>query len=805
MPEKKKFTPRLKYYHLFLLSIIFCPILILNSNYANKKRLENKLNEEAKKKFERIVFGRRLAEDEDEDEEDNFPEDTEKVCKKGSDNQKDYYKTGDGSKIGIKDDAISSEDRPDYINNLIDIIKSSTSDSGEGEIDMKEKLTPYIKHLFPVIFFLAVTILAIPGWIVCCSCCCANCCCCYCCKKQCCRLPFFIITYACYAIVFFVSIYGLSQSNSIFVGLADTECSLLKFVGDVVYGENKETTPKWGGIENIKTKLDLTSEQFQIIKDSKLQDLKNEKERIKNFEPTFRNELKRHAGLINNELIKNEEHSKYLYNGAALDLAYDFGTFNSTDFPSKPNTFVNDWVSEYYNNYMQSFLTREGVVIGLEALTGGSDGGVMQTFKDAKQPVDDIKGSIDGVKDQISDIIVSYSDAIDEYGKLGFKIVFSVLVVFVAAIAAIMLLLCFCSGKTSSKCCCFRCGFRIILHILWNFLALLMILTFLIGTIFILVGTIGSDLVEVVSYVVSPENLNKGNDAALLGGAASILTKCLNGDGDISEDLNIGSDTEELLENLKSNKTQIDNLIRNYQVIQNNNSRVSKIGNKKIAERVAYSNLDFGFKDSNGYKYKLKDAIDNINNVNDFEVLSFHCPNDDKLECDASSFQETTPKKCYPLNDCKSIGTRYSASTKEALVNSASTNGPIIEKIISAQEVANSDDSEPGIKNAIDKSEAFYETFLTGEITGLGAFSNCIGGITGIYDDWVNENDRFLSFLNCKFMGKNIRVVLKFLGKSLGGHFKTVGICLLLSGFSLAIAIIFTILLMSILKENAGK
>ena len=86
-----------------------------------------------------------------------------------------------------------------------------------------------------------------------------------------------------------------------------------------------------------------------------------------------------------------------------------------------------------------------------------------------------------------------------------------------------------------------------------------------------------------------------------------------------------------------------------------------------------------------------------------------------------------------------------------------------------------------------------------------GVFRDSIGGITEIYDDWVNKNDKFLSFLNCKFMGKNIKVVLKFLEKSLGGHFKTVGICLLLSGFSLAIAILFTILLMSILKENAGK
>ena len=174
VPDKKKFTPRLKYYHLFFLSIILCPILILNSNYVNKKRLENKLNGQAKVKLDKIIFGRKL---------DEFPEDTEKICKKGSDDQKDYYKTGDGSKIGIKDGVISSEDRPEYINNLIDIIKSSSSGSGEDSIDVKEKLTPYIKHLFPVIFFLAVTILAIPGWIMCCSCCCGDCCCC-CLKKK---------------------------------------------------------------------------------------------------------------------------------------------------------------------------------------------------------------------------------------------------------------------------------------------------------------------------------------------------------------------------------------------------------------------------------------------------------------------------------------------------------------------------------------------------------------------------------------------------------------------------------------------
>ena len=292
MPEKKKFTPRLKSYHLLFLAIILCPILILNSNYVNKNRLENKLSEEAKEKFDKIIFGRRL---------DEFPEDTEKVCKKGSDDQKEYYKTGDGSKIGIKEGPISSEDRPDYINNLIDIVKSS-SDSGES-IDVKEKLTPYIKHLFPVIFFLAVTILAIPGWAMCCSCCCADCCCCCCLKKKICKLPFFIITYACYGIVFIASIYGLSQSNSIFVGLADTECSLLKFVGDVIYGENKGRRPKWGGIEIINNKLTEASNQFENIKDNTLSQLGPKKSSISTVENSFKDMLKSKSDLIESKKV----------------------------------------------------------------------------------------------------------------------------------------------------------------------------------------------------------------------------------------------------------------------------------------------------------------------------------------------------------------------------------------------------------------------------------------------------------------------------------------------------------------------
>ena len=123
--------------------------------------------------------------------------------------------------------------------------------SSEGE--MSSNLMDYGMHLIPVLVFFVIAILSLPGWLICCICNCCNCCCCCCCKKKCCKLPFFIITSAIYALVLGICIYGLSQSNSIFVGFADTECSILKLINEFIEGESKDVTPKWPGMSGIKS------------------------------------------------------------------------------------------------------------------------------------------------------------------------------------------------------------------------------------------------------------------------------------------------------------------------------------------------------------------------------------------------------------------------------------------------------------------------------------------------------------------------------------------------------------------------
>ena len=53
--ENEKITPTLKAYHLLILGCLLSPILILNSNYVNKKRASIKLYEEKSKLFNKIV------------------------------------------------------------------------------------------------------------------------------------------------------------------------------------------------------------------------------------------------------------------------------------------------------------------------------------------------------------------------------------------------------------------------------------------------------------------------------------------------------------------------------------------------------------------------------------------------------------------------------------------------------------------------------------------------------------------------------------------------------------------------------
>ena len=185
-------------------------MLILNSNIINIKTKQSKNNS----KHEIYNLDTRKLHTSDFDE---FNSDRNKICQKGTKSLKEYYFTNEGSKIGIAlDDPIKKDKK--YIDDIINKV------SNEGYSN--EVLKQYIKHLIPVLFFLIISLLFLPGWLICCFCSCFKCCCCNCCKKNNYKIPFYTMTVVLYALAICISVYGLIQSNSIFMGFADIECSI---------------------------------------------------------------------------------------------------------------------------------------------------------------------------------------------------------------------------------------------------------------------------------------------------------------------------------------------------------------------------------------------------------------------------------------------------------------------------------------------------------------------------------------------------------------------------------------------------
>ena len=282
MKEKNQFEPSIKIYHVIIVSVIFS---VLFFNKMNKITPSNELpNLEISESIINIreLYSRILS----------LEENTGKICNKSDAKLQEYYETGDKSLIGLSNTQ-KTQKVSAYIQALLDIIGS------KGE--MMDNLKIYLMHVIPAVAFLVIAILCIPIWFICCFCCCCNCCCCCCCKKPGCRFPCFIIVLALDAVLVVSCIYGLANSNKVFVGISNTGCSVLKFMEEITNGETKQTGTRWSGIGDIQDFLNDLSRELDSISDDTITDLNNNIEYINKNKSVFEAAKTDTCNYVNNE------------------------------------------------------------------------------------------------------------------------------------------------------------------------------------------------------------------------------------------------------------------------------------------------------------------------------------------------------------------------------------------------------------------------------------------------------------------------------------------------------------------------
>lgn len=801
--QKYIFPFKFKYYYTLLISSLLFIITFSNHYYVNSQEIKGKTNllkDYISKISKRVLETVDLVES----EEDN----TTRICEKTSDKLKKYYETGDKTILGIDDDNIKGEQN-EYIDALISLSKIYFTKKGKETSEKrnllaidKDALTyliTYGKHILPLLVIAGIAILSFPGWIVCLGLWCGDCCCCCCCTKDICKIPSFVFSYIFYGICALVCFYGLSKSNSIFVEIADTKCSILKFIDEVVDGESNNNPPYWAGIENITDILDRLAEKVDEMKTGTENILNNEKSDLDIKRGLFEGNLDSKSDLIAGGDYKITYDSKQYQ----LDLANEFGIYdNNNKVVSSKYSISGLWIKEYNSTATIAEECFVNTTKGFQVILNGDS--VSNSLEQSKLSIKEIKDGFDKIKLIIAGNIIKYGDDFDKYGKLTFKLVFSVLILMNAGIATFMILLCCCSGKLCTCCCCGRGFCKLFIHIIWALMGIFMIFFFLVGALFTISGRVGEDMISVVAYLVSEENLGEDSDTILFGEVKKYLNKCYNGDGDISKELGFNEDMKyfQILKNAELKFGEI-----KPQFVDKKQKFVYKEYLSELNKKCEFNSDELSLiatdVTTTPSKYLFTELLNSINTEantqNKKETWDITSTSTDI--CSSSSTDETHsstknyhPKKCFPTDKTWVINTG-SLSDEVAKLND-------FRNFINL--VQDSTDNR-SIKKIINDLSVNYDTFLDKEISAIDTFMSSLKKITNIVVNVSGKEEEIFSFINCKFIKSNTQILLAYFKNAFGNDIYMIGIYLLLAAFSLAFGISFTLLLTVILKKNVEK
>ena len=866
---------KLKSYHIIILGCVLGCLLTFNSNYINEQKATMKLNKEKSELFDRIISKRRLQEIQEGDEDVIYL--TSEVCSHSSDDLKEYYQSGDLTKIGLEPGLIECKDKDNkYVKALIGVLEGfikdedssenpntipNNNDNNSGNDDNggnddganpedrerlrllsldeegKENIKKYVDRILPMAVFLGIGILCIIGWLVCCFASCCNCCCCCCFKKEGCKIPCFIFTYIFYALVITVCIYGLTQTNKIFTGIANTECSFMKFFDDILDGEEKEETPKWIGINGVSNMLnslydtveDMENSDLNANLESKIRDIDEERS---NFMPELKSTYKnyytdRNDGIDgvdpnvgyyveynNDAYIKESDSTTINYNGKyMLDIFNLLGRYDN----DKQNYtgYLYLWDREISEIDNQASGTLNSAAGSFRNMLNENIGEIKRGLHSGITSLEELRKPFDDVYDVIADAIYDSSVYIDKYGKLSVQLVFGILAAMNLALGILVLLICLFSGKSCADCCCCRCICKCATHIIWNLLAFLMVIAFIIGSLLSLLGAIGSDMMSVFSYIVSEENFNKGDSAVIINKleeGKDILKECFIGNGRLTEVFDL-SDVTDDFDIIQEKKNEIQGYMDEFRERMNYPSYTylkSLLENRlQFTEDTNLILLDPQSNTPEAQKIINLDEI--IKKLNDSpgadEKWNLLEGDKDKIciKDQNDGFAKNSQNVLHPWT-CEPYHRDW---IEEGLGDTDVTNyAKIATDIIDLLKYAKGEiepADNPNYKSyydILDELKGKYEVYLNKYMDVLEFFDDVIDQITSALEEAIGSNGQHdtFSFLDGKFIRNDLKILLKYLQYSLGEDIYTVGLCLVIVGFSLILSVSSTILLLVIIN-----
>lgn len=731
------------------------------------------------------------------------------ICKRGSNDLLNYFTNieDNSTDIDISEMAFSqeTEETPEYIQILVEYITKQKT--------IFEILLPYGMHILPIVVCFGVTILSIVGWLLCCiCCCCCNCCCCCCCKKSSCKCSCFIFNFIFYVVIVICAFFGFTNSGKFFNSIGDTACSFVQFYNQLENGQKLDgKLPKWKGVKEIKNILNNINTKTKSIDKSEIQSKYND---VIDLENGFTQLLVDSNTEIHDNSyefsVKKEEDETNSFN-AIFDFVKDFGpketegkTLNKIENEMKTETKKTKTYIEETNNIFQNSLDTTQVETKINK---------------AKNSVDQFKLTLDDLYQNYVSKVLGYTEYIDKLGRIPLKIILIGAVLIIIGMAVLLIFLNIFGTSCCSCCKCALCPIKFFLHLFWNFIAIFMIALFFWGSIFCFLGVLGKDLSKVLEIIFGEDNLAINENPIIVQGVSrNYLYTCIHGQGDFVNDVDLleaGSSTESI-QQLKEIKYKIQNVL---DLIGENPTIGLKSCDEFTSSNIDKKNFKIDTKiiekgASTPKEYTLFGLLEKLNSYTKFETnpikdlytLTGTCNDETFLkisftEGDYNKNNSPDHKYCVKIQDLKEVTTpgtqRYGVvstpSDKPYTLNEAGDYYiPEINLIIKEL----NKETENANKIINEQILLKYRTLVSKEIDVLKDYIKKIDKLLEGFEGNLikEENSSIYEFLNCKFAGKNMLIILKYLQVDLGVTLYKSGILLIFCACCMGIGIFCTIL-----------
>ena len=656
------------------------------------------------------------------------------------------------------------------------------------------------------------------------------------CKSNICIKVFLIISFTLNLLICALCLYGFFYIEKVMEGLNGSSCSLLQFVQEFKNGlSNKNLLPYWAGLYNfpnildyiildIRKIIDNYSEDFYVNK-NKFNELLNNWDNLINisensifssFDPkTFYNiKINESLNIVPN-IISNwgpvNDNKSYLF---LLNFEHQIISFMSKTLLDYFEEILTDLTDCFFNNQTSN----------VSCPKSNEFSKVQENIFNAKYKLIEIIEPINIIEKKISVPWYEIQNNVNYYGKIILKCIFSL----ISFLSILIILFVFLYISKFKK----KLLIKSIFHTIWNFIILLSLITIIIGNIFGIIGTIGYDLVDVLIFLFSEENI-QSEKPKVFGKIKhpEYLSTCMYGDGDLGDIIG--------LKNKTSSIQMMLDIFKNISEVKDNSSTliyssVGQIINEILEHSLEseYHVFDSGTTVSDSYDISL--IISELNRYTSIEGQTYQKVSDICFKVDEFWGVNTSYKDyIYPINENVSLYPNVSENSKLLMylylddlnkITNYSNRYSNIDNLCDIDNAAKYNNIQEAVDVYVKILENVRNNFVSKEFKS--AFENLKDNINNVYYlvnylinislnvihqltstiiNYIGIYGKIWDLLNCNFVGNNIKIILNQLHFGVGKNLIEIGIIFISLSFIQIFNIIIILITTRIYKQNLKK